>query len=751
MAISGTPFASSVFSRVTGTLSRSVVLANITRAQQAILKAQEQLSTGNQIIRPSDDPVKSHQALAYQRRIARSAQYVRNMSVADTRLGQTDSTLGDVREVVLRAREIMLSEVQDSATVESRHLSAYEVEELMRQSVAMANIQFENRYLFSGSATERAPFELVNGSVVYCGNTAAINTNISDGITIQTNLTGPDAFGALTAEIEGDADLNPAVVGGTKLADLNGGGGVAAGRILIDSGVTTATVDLSESETVQDVVDKINNFGPAGVTAAINGAANGIALTSATGYVKVSEVDNGTTARDLGLATAGTVTFTALPAIGETITVNGTTFIAGVDFVIGPTTIATAANFAAAVNASPALNGAVSAAQDIAPNDNRVILTATLAAGNVLDVYDTSASITSIEGSGGAGIVGGDTDPSLSLATLRTALRGGAGIDVAPPSGIVINNVSSQAAYNATVDFAGATTLEDMINMINDSGTYVFAEINDDGTGINVVSRLNGARFSIAENGGTTAAELGILLPLSRVRLCDLNNGIGVHSVYGNDFRITLQSGATLEVDVSDAKTVQDVLDLINNHPNNGGALLAQVDPGTGDRLRLTDSSVDNGFSLTVERINGSFAADNLGISGLVANPPGPNPPLVLTGTALNPVGIQTESIFTTLANLRDALRANDRNAISRTGDRIDDADDLLLGARATVGARCERIETMTNWLERESLELEGLLSEIVDADLAEVATRLQLQQTILEAGLAAAARILQTSLLNFM
>lgn len=751
MPISGTPFASSVFSRVTGPLQRSVLLSNLERAQRAILRAQEQLSTGRRIIRPSDDPVRTNLALAYERRILKSDQYKRNMDLASARLRHTDSTADALRQIVLRAREIMLSQTQDTATAQTRLGASYEIDELLRQAVTLANSQFENRYIFGGSVTDKAPFELMNGMVVYRGDAVSLQTNIADGISLATNLSGPEMFGALTAEIIGNVDLNPAVTAATKLGDLNGGRGVFAGKILINNGVGTATVDLTKSETIQNVIDKINTSGLAGVTATINAANNGIALTSTTGYLQVSEVDGGTTARDLGLLAVGTVIFTALPAVGETIVVNGVTFTAGVDFVIGPTVAATALNFAAAVNASAPLSGFVTAVQDAAPNDNRIILTASLAAGNILDVYDTSPVINSVEGSGGGSLVGGDIDPRVSLSTPRTALLAGAGIDVTPPSGIVITNSSAQGTYSATLDFAGAATVEDIINLINNSGTHVFAEINATGTGINIISRLNGARLSVAENGGTTAANLGLLLPLERVRLRDLNNGIGVQTAYAADFRIQLQSGVTLDVDISRAKTVQDVLDLINNHPNNGGALLAEVDPATGDRLRLTDSSVDNGFDLSVQRMNGSFAADGLGILGTVTNPAGPNPPLVLTGRALSPAGVQTDSIFTALVVLRDALRANDRDAIGRAGARLDEADELILNARATVGTRVERIEMMQNWLENESLELKKLLSGVLDADVAEVASRLTLQQTVLEAGLMATARILQTSLLNFL
>jgi flagellar hook-associated protein 3 FlgL len=81
----------------------------------------------------------------------------------------------------------------------------------------------------------------------------------------------------------------------------------------------------------------------------------------------------------------------------------------------------------------------------------------------------------------------------------------------------------------------------------------------------------------------------------------------------------------------------------------------------------------------------------------------------------------------------------------------LDVSQDRVLDARSNAGSRISSMELTKNRLEQESLELERLRSSTQDADLTEVATRFQIQQTVLEASLATAARILQTNIFNYI
>jgi flagellar hook-associated protein 2 len=105
-----------------------------------------------------------------------------------------------------------------------------------------------------------------------------------------------------------------------SLASLNSGAGVAPGSISItDRAGNSATLDLSDAENLQDVVDIINRNDDISVEAGFNSAGTGLVLRdtsgSLSGTLRVQEVGGGTTAADLGIlgsGTGGTINGTAL-------------------------------------------------------------------------------------------------------------------------------------------------------------------------------------------------------------------------------------------------------------------------------------------------------------------------------------------------------------------------------------------------------------------------------------------------------
>lgn len=392
------------------------------------------------------------------------------------------------------------------------------------------------------------------------------------------------------------------------------------------------------------------------------------------------------------------------------------------------------------INAQTAATGVTAAVDPV--TGNRIVLTS----GSTVLVQEVDGGRTAqdlglpnLAAPAASPVVGGDVDPVMTASTPLSLLNGGAGLDL---SGLVIANATSVQTFTATLSFAGLGTVQDALNRINDAGVFVRAEINASGTGINVRTRLSGARLTVAENGGATAAQLGILSTIGRARVADLNNGFGIETVDGDDIQIRRRDGTTFEVDLSGAVTAQDIVDAVNNDPQNGGTVLAAL--GAANNLVLTDLTGAVAAAFEVRNFNDSQTATQLGIEQTAAA-------AIVTGTNLNWAGDQAEGLFTALVRLRDALRADDTGAIRSAGRLVDLAQQQVLDSRAEVGASMVRFELTQGRLEDERDQVTELRSGIEDADLAEVATRLQLQQTTLQAALAVTARLLQTSLLNFL
>ncbi len=106
------------------------------------------------------------------------------------------------------------------------------------------------------------------------------------------------------------------ILGGTQtvlLSSLGGGDGLGElGSVqLTDRSGTSATVDLSAAETLQDLIDALNNAG-IGISASVNAAKTGITLTDTTGdtasNLVVASADATNTAETLGIAVDDAVT-----------------------------------------------------------------------------------------------------------------------------------------------------------------------------------------------------------------------------------------------------------------------------------------------------------------------------------------------------------------------------------------------------------------------------------------------------------
>jgi len=112
----------------------------------------------------------------------------------------------------------------------------------------------------------------------------------------------------------------------------------------------------------------------------------------------------------------------------------------------------------------------------------------------------------------------------------------------------------------------------------------------------------------------------------------------------------------------------------------------------------------------------------------------------------------ESSGIFKTIQKLIAHLRAGDQERISGEDiANLDAAIDDTLRIRSQVGARTSRLENALNRLGDLALNFKKLLSTNEDIDLAEVIMQLKEQQSVYETALAAAAQVIQPTLLDFL
>lgn len=81
----------------------------------------------------------------------------------------------------------------------------------------------------------------------------------------------------------------------------------------------------------------------------------------------------------------------------------------------------------------------------------------------------------------------------------------------------------------------------------------------------------------------------------------------------------------------------------------------------------------------------------------------------------------------------------------------IENQADNINANRASLGARINRIDLISERLQNEDVNLNKLMSDNEDADIADVITQLKTQENVHRSALGAGARILQPSLMDFL
>ncbi|WP_278472956.1 flagellar filament capping protein FliD [Gimesia maris] len=442
------------------------------------------------------------------------------------------------------------------------------------------------------------------------------------------------------------------------LEELNNGLGVQRGSIRItDRDGQTEVIDLTRTLNIQDVVDEINGSATS-IVASIE--EDHLVLTdtsSGLGTLKVSEVSGGKTAADLGIlqSVAGsTLTGDSVYRVTSDFNLsqindgNGISTVSGSeDFQI---TASDASTFNVDLDSAQTVGDVVDLVNNNASNGGKV--TAAITSDGKLTLTDntggvaTTFEVTALNGSlaarelgiqttGLGGTITGTLSGGLNSVLLRN-LNGGVSA-----SSTVLNAgqvyFEDGAGGNATIDFSGVETLDEVINAINANGSIqIEASLNATKTGIQIkdTSAASGTSIEIQDTTGNLAGFLKIdtLLADSKhtvdsgsldLRYVNENTALSTYgkngtAVTSGSIRITDRDGVSFNVNLSDSettKTVGDVLTKINEAAATAGAKINARLNDFGDGF-IVESTGGSSFDVKVEEVSSGTVAASLGIKG---------------------------------------------------------------------------------------------------------------------------------------
>ncbi len=446
--------------------------------------------------------------------------------------------------------------------------------------------------------------------------------------------------GTLTFE-RGEARLDR----DTTLDSLNGGSGVRRGYIRItDRSGASALIDLSRAVTVTDVLDQINNSTGIRVLAEVDG--DNLKITDlsgeTTGNLIVANVGTSATATSLGLlgnsAGTDTITGTTINTVGRSsvlATLNDGTGIRKHgslnDFRITASdgshydiSIANAANLGDIIDEIAQETGGVITAA-ISADGLGLVLTDTTGGGATFAVTALNSSYAATD----LGILGSDTDANGQIGGTRLTgsinskllrnLNGGSGV-----GSLGVINIQTRDGNDTDIDLASATSVNDVIKLINAAGAGVTATLNNTGNGLLLTDNTAGSGdIVITDSGGTTAADLGLAGTFSDTNTVDSGSlqfryiteatSFDALGIVRGKFILTDSSGRSATVDLTqgDETTIGDVIHEINSR---GLYITASINEN-GDGILLTDTNTSPISKMKVED-SGSTTAASLGILG---------------------------------------------------------------------------------------------------------------------------------------
>ncbi len=734
--------------RIPNSLLYTRSMSNLSAQTRQYQILQDQVSTGQRFQTIGENPVAAIQTIVLQQTLERKQQLASNVEMNRSLLAASEDALGNVSNVFNQMKTFILAGLGDGTSAAEKQQMAAEVETLIQEVTNLGNTKFRGRYLFGGSENTAAPFSNAsnNNAIRFDGNTQSIDAYVSLDNLLMNNVSTSETFKPL-ADVQGN-DLNPAVTDQTRIDSLFGGQslelGVISVTVDVGGGPVTHEVDLTTTQTVEDLRTRLE--APFAGDLSVYITSNGLQLTPAAGTVAVADLPNSHTAAQLGIRNTAAASITSAdfnPRITAQTTLaslNGGTGIgatAGNGLLITNGTRSATIDLDGLTTVQDLFNAIHSADIDVMTgftDDGSGLRIASRLSGVDFSIAENNGN-----NAARLGIL------TFSATTPLAELNLGQGV---PVGGAVDLEISRRDGESVVISLAGATTVQDVLNLINaeDPGILV-ASLNSTGNGLVIGDSSGTGALTITENSVTRALGIAgsedgnadllgtnIGIVSSSSLLANLNHGAGA-PVGPDTLDITRRDGSLVNISLAGAITVQDVLDAVN-----------AVDPGN---LTLEFSASLGGFRLNDNTGTGPLVvvendvANGLGLTG------SEDGVVDLAGRDPNPQ--RAGGVLDLLFRLGDALRAGDNQELEAIDKLVNAELESFNFQRGAVAARLKSLDSLASAIESQQLQTSESLSNVFDTDMALAITQFTNLQVSIQATQQIAARTLQLNLFNYI
>lgn len=174
------------------------MITDIDNDEQQQAQYEEQLSTGNVINQPSDNPAGTSQLLQLNGNLARSQQYVSNANDASGFLSLGNSTMNQILSSLQQAQQVVESASGANLSSQPGALQALseQVSSIRSSLINLANTTYDGQAIFAGTGNVSQAYDQ-NGN--YVGGGSAATRTVAPGVQIPVGVTGDQVFGTGTS------------------------------------------------------------------------------------------------------------------------------------------------------------------------------------------------------------------------------------------------------------------------------------------------------------------------------------------------------------------------------------------------------------------------------------------------------------------------------------------------------------------------------------------------------------------------
>jgi flagellar hook-associated protein 3 FlgL len=187
--------------RITDNTLSGTIIRQIQNLGSQQAKLQTEVSTGQRIFKPEDDPNAVGRVLNLQTEQRQITQYLSNADRALQLSQASYSTLQQIKNVSDRATEIGTLG-GGSISPEASKAYASEVDQLIEQTLQFTNTKFNGDYVFAGTAVDTSPFVATRDpttnqvtSVAFAGNAGQAPIQLSENASISPNTSNTTNLG----------------------------------------------------------------------------------------------------------------------------------------------------------------------------------------------------------------------------------------------------------------------------------------------------------------------------------------------------------------------------------------------------------------------------------------------------------------------------------------------------------------------------------------------------------------------------